>query len=367
MEKKAIIVATLYSFVSQFEKNDIKILKELGYKVYLAANINKTDSELESLIEGKLDLKFTRNPISTGNIKSIFKLYKYLKNNKFDLMHCHTPVGGVIGRLTGKLAKVKTIIYTAHGFHFFKGAPLKNWILFYPIEKILSKFTDILITINKEDFKRVQKFHSKKVEYIPGVGIDIEKIKNVKVNIEEKRKELGINAQDKVLISVGELIDRKNHILPIKALGKIKDKNLKYLICGEGPLKTKLVEECKKEKIEEEVKFLGFRKDIYELCKISDLFIFPSKQEGLPVALMEAIAVNIPIVCSNIRGNIDLVEDYRNGILLDNDENEYKKNIEMLIKKNRIYAENKTLLSKIDIKNIEKKMKEIYEKIGREY
>lgn len=364
MKKKAMIIATVYSFVSHFEKNDIKILQELGYEVIVASNFEGYKGELEELNVEKLDIPFTRSPISLKNIKAFFKLNKYLKENKVSLIHCHTPVGGVVGRIIGKLNKIPRIIYTAHGFHFFDGAPKINWIVYYPIEKILSKFTDTLITINKEDYERAKTFYVKKVEYIPGVGIDVEKIQNIKVDKEQKRKELGLSMEDIVLLSVGELNDNKNHITPIRALVKLNNKNIKYLIAGKGPLEGYLKEEIKKLGLENQVKLLGYRNDIYELNKISDIFVFPSKREGLSVALMEAIVCELPIICSDIRGNRDIVENEKNGILIKKEKNYNLKLILNKIlkkKKNSIKIFNESIIKKINIKVINKIMRKIYE------
>lgn len=362
MKKKAMIIATVYSFVSHFEKNDIKILQELGYEIVVASSYEGYKGELEDLNIEKLDIPFTRSPISLKNIKAFFKLNKYLKENQVDLIHCHTPVGGVVGRMIGRWNKVSRIIYTAHGFHFFNGAPKINWLIYYPIEKILSKFTDTLITINKEDYERAKTFYAKKVEYIPGVGIDVEKIQNIEVDKEQKRKELGLSMDDIVLLSVGELSSRKNHITPIRALAEIKDKNIKYLIAGVGALENYLKEEIKKLGLENQVKLLGYRKDIYELNKISDIFIFPSKQEGLPVALMEALACGLPVICSGIRGNRDLIGEKKYCVNIYNIEVLQKEIKELINDKEvriRIGRDNQKIVEKYDLKNVEKIMREI--------
>lgn len=255
--------------------NDIKILQELGYEVIVAANYEGYNGKLDDKNVKMLDIRFTRSPLTLQNIKAFKKLNKYVKENKIDLIHCHTPVGGVMGRIIGKLNKVQTVIYTAHGFHFFDGAPKLNWVIYYPIEKFLSRYTDILITINQEDYNRAKnKFYAKKVEYIPGVGVDVEKIENTRVNKEQKRKELGIEKDSMVLLSVGELSSRKNHITPIRTLAEIDNKNIIYLIAGVGPLENYLKEEVKKLNLEKQVKFLGFRKDVYELCKVADIYIY---------------------------------------------------------------------------------------------
>lgn len=364
MKKKAMIIATVSGFIASFEKNDIKILKKLGYEIIVASNFKNYEDELEELNIEKLDIPFVRNPFSLKNIKVFFKLNKYLKENKIELIHCHTPVGGVVGRILGKWNKVSKIIYTAHGFHFFNGAPFINWLIYYPIEKILSKFTDILITINQEDYKRAKTFYAKKVEYIPGVGIDVEKIRNIKIDREKKRKELGLTNENIVLLSVGELNKNKNHIVPIKALAKLNNKNIYYLIAGQGPLESFLRSEIEKLKLENQVKLLGFRNDIYELDKIVDIFIFPSLREGLSVALMESICCNIPVICSNIRGNNDLIENGKNGFLAKNEENEYVEKLNFILNnkefKNRVIETNRELINSIDLKKIEKKMFEIY-------
>ena len=220
--KKALIVASVYGFIHHFERNDIKILQELGYEITVASNFDNYKNELDNLNVNLIHIPFQRSPFSLKNITAYRKLNKFLKKEKIDLIYCHTPIGGVIGRITGYKNKIKNIIYTAHGFHFFKGAPLINWLLFYPVEKYLSKYTNILITINQEDYKRAQAFYAKKVKYIPGVGLDTEKIKNIVVDKKEKREELGLTEENIVLLSVGELSKRKNHIIPIKALAQIK-------------------------------------------------------------------------------------------------------------------------------------------------
>ena len=367
MRKKAMIIATVYSFVSHFEKNDIKILQELGYEIVVASNYEEYKGELEDLDIEKLDIPFTRNPVSLKNMKAFSKLNKYLKENKIDLIHCHTPVGGVAGRILGRWNKIPRIIYTAHGFHFFDGAPKINWLIYYPIEKILSKFTDTLITINKEDYERAKAFYAKNVEYIPGVGIDVEKIQSVKVDKEQKRKELGLSMDDIILLSVGELSSRKNHITPIRALAEINNKNIKYLIAGKGPLENYFKEETEKLGLQEQVKLLGYRKDIYELCNISDIYIFPSQREGLGLAGLEGMTAGLPLVSSYINGIKDYTENEKTGYCVERfDIQGFKEGIEKLAKDNKMRIKigkyNQEIVKKYDLKNIEKIMRRIYKK-----
>lgn len=376
MREKVLIVASVASMIDQFNIPNIRLLQEMGYEVHVACNFEKGNScslekiqTLKKLLENievkYYQINFERNILKIfSNFSAYKEVKKILEKNKYRFLHCHSPIGGVIGRIAGYLTQTK-VIYTAHGFHFFKGAPLLNWLLYYPIEKYLSRYTEILITINKEDYERAKTFYAKKVEYIPGVGIDVEKIKNIKIDKEQKRKELGLSKDSIVLLSVGELNKNKNHSIVIKALAKLNNPNIHYLICGQGNLKEYLEKLIKKLKLENNVKLLGFRKDIYEIYKISDIFVFPSKREGLSVALMEAMVCELPIICSDIRGNRDLIKNGNNGFLADNSVENYIYKINKIInninkiKKDKVVI--KEILNEIDVIKVNKKIKQIYE------
>lgn len=311
--KKVLFTATVVkTHINVFHLPYLKWFKEQGYEVHVAA---KNDFINEPCIipncDKYYDIKFARFPFSKANIKAYNQLKKLIQENNYDIIHCHTPVAGVLTRLAARNNKNTTVIYTAHGFHFFKCAPLINWLIYYPVERFCARYTDKLITINKEDYEIAKRFKLRKngkVYYVPGVGIDLEKIQNLKVDVKQKKAELGMQENIPVLLSVGELIKRKNHKAVLKALSKLKDRNFVYLICGRGVLMEYMQNLIKQLGLENKVKFLGFRKDIAEICKSADLFIFPSYQEGLPVALMEAMAAELPVIASNVRGNRDLVE-----------------------------------------------------------
>lgn len=278
----------------------------------------------------------TRFPINVGNIKAIRELKHIVEKEKYDIVHCHTPIAAACTRLACINARKKgtRVIYTAHGFHFYKGAPLKNWIIYFPVEKVCSYMTDVLITINTEDYGFAKKhMGAKKNVYVPGVGIDLEKFKREEIDKASKKAELGLRDDDIVLFSVGELNHNKNHELVIKALHKIGDRKIHYLIAGVGVLKEYLQDLTEKFGLSNDVHLLGYRKDISELCQISDLFVFPSLREGLPVSVMEAMASGLPIIASNIRGNRDLVENHKGGILLStNSVEEWRQTIKNMVK-----------------------------------
>ncbi|REK69275.1 glycosyltransferase family 4 protein [Paenibacillus paeoniae] len=334
--KKVLFVATVVQkHIMVFHIPYLKWFKENGYETYVCAkNDYKNKNECNiPYCDHYIDLPFERSPINLKNIKVYRELKKIIDLNNFEVIHCHTPMGGVLTRLAAKESRNRgsKVLYTAHGFHFYKGAPLINWILYYPTEKYLSRFTDILITINNEDYEYAMKFKANQVEFVPGVGIDVNKFNDLKLAKENKRKELNIPEDSIVILSIGELTKRKNHELAIRAVSKLKNKNYVYLICGNGDLKDYLREASKNLNIEENVRFLGFRNDIPEICAASDIFVFPSFQEGLPVSIMEAMSAGLPIICSSIRGNTDLIENGINGFLFDvSDINDFSKKIEKL-------------------------------------
>ena len=262
---------------------------------------------------------FERNPLALKNILAHKQLNEIIRKGNYDVIHCNTPIGGVLGRICGFEQKVPVIIYQAHGFHFYQGAPLKNWLLYYPVERLLAHLTDVLITINREDYERAKKFKAGKVYYVPGVGIDLNKFNTDAVDTAGIRSEFGLKKQDFLLLSVGEINCNKNHRVVIEALGKIKNVGIYYIICGTGPLTAEYENLAKQLGIEKQIIFAGYRKDILEFYKTADVFLFPSYREGLPVALMEAMACGLPVICSNIRGNTDLIENGVSGMLTGND------------------------------------------------
>lgn len=315
--KKALFVATIGSFLN-FERNDIKILQSIGYEVHIAANLSlseRNDFQAEDIIRHQID--FARIPWSKINLYAYKQLKNLLREIHFDIVHCHTPMGGILGRLTAKkYRKMGTkVLYTAHGFHFCRNTPKKNWLMFYPVEWLFARWTDVLITINEEDYALAQKhMHAKRVEYVPGVGIDLNKFAPhliTESNKSEKRAILDLCDTDKVFLSVGELDKDKNHILMIKALQQLRNRCYKYIICGSGILKEEYENYIHDNDIDACVRLLGYRRDIPEILQIADVFVFPSTFEGLPVALMEAIASKVMVICSASRGNTDLVKDKR--------------------------------------------------------
>ena len=264
------------------------------------------------------EIPFTRTPYSFKNISSFIQLKSIVKQLQIDTISCHEPVGGAMGRIVGHLLKCN-VIYTAHGFHFYKGAPILNWILYYPIEKFLARYTGVLVTINKEDYSLAcAKFHPHAVYYIKGIGVDINKFASCKKSKFEKRKELHIPQDAFVLLSVGELANRKNQRVVINALGRINDRSIFYIIAGEGILQEEYMCLAKKYTLENNILLLGHRLDINELCRAADVFIHPSVREGLGIAPLEGMAAGLPLISTYINGMRDYTKNNITGCCVDN-------------------------------------------------
>jgi len=318
---RVLLTANAASMIELFNKSNIRLLKEMGAEVDVACNFNEgntcSDERIEELKKWlkSMDVRYYQIDFDR-NSKNISGLWKALKQltalsiiEDYDFVHCHTPTAAFLSRVVFAEAKTK-IIYTAHGFHFFKGAGWKNWCLFFPVEWLCSFFTDLLITINNEDFNFAQKhLHAKRTEYLPGVGLNVEKFAIQLSDSEKKtiRRELGVKSGERMFLSVGEVAPRKNYPLALHALAKLKDKNWRYFICGRGKIQAELEELCRELNIADRVHFLGFCPEIAGLCASADMFLFTSIQEGLPVAVMEAMACRTPILSTRIRGNNDLL------------------------------------------------------------
>lgn len=377
--KKMLMLASVASMIDQFNIPNIEILQKQGYEVHVACNFEKGSTcsadrinELKKLLSKMnvpyFQIDFSRNVLKLNEVlKAYLQVKKLCMQESYDFIHCHSPIGGVIGRLAGHATNTK-VIYTAHGFHFFKGAPLINWLTYYPIEKWLAHYTDVLLTINQEDYEIAKKFKAKKVFYVPGVGVDLKRFQPVSQSRKSIREQLKIGNDRVVLLSVGELIKRKNHEVVIKALAEIEDDGVLYCICGKGPLQGKLEKLAQKYNVEDKVRFLGFRTDIASMCAMSDLFVFPSLQEGLSVALMEAMACGKPIIASDIRGNNELVVNDKGGFLVDAyDVKAYKSKIIELYKDEtnlKKFGEfNRQYIVKFGNENVDNEMRKIYREI----
>ena len=299
-----------------FIRSSIVAAQQTGIEFHIASNEKGIDQGIKAEECAKLNIyhhhiDIARNPLAfLDNIRALNQVLNLIDIYNIDAIHCNTPSGGIIGRLAGKKTGVK-VIYQAHGFHFWKGAPLKNWLFYFPVENYLSRYTDLLITIAKDDYVLAKKMKANKVAYVHGIGIDFLRYKkraDDDRNLDFRIK-MGIPENATVLLSVGELNINKNHITVIRAIKRINRDNIYYVICGKGEKQLSLQTQIDRLGLHNRVFLVGFQSNVHEYYRMADLFVFPSLREGIPGAIMEAIAVGVPVIASDIRGVRDIVPD----------------------------------------------------------
>lgn len=348
MSKKVLLTATVQSHICQFHKPLAKLLQNNDYEVHIAArnNLSEKNGLAMEYVDKIFDIPFDRSPFSLKNIKAYKELSKVLKDNKYEVIHCNTPMGGMVTRLAANKYRKKNgtkVFYTAHGFHFYKGAPKINWLIYYPIEKLMSKFTDTLITITNEDYKLAsEKFHCN-VVHMHGVGADSSKF--YVISDEEKtalREKLGYEKNTKIILNVGELNQNKNQKTAIRAMKRIVQKlpNSKLLIAGNGEELENHKSLIKELALENNVELLGYTTEIFKYMSICDLLVACSFREGLPLNLMEAMLCGKPIVASVNRGHKELIDDGKNGYLVSvTDIDEYADRIIDILENSNFYMQ----------------------------
>lgn len=337
--KKILFTANLDSFFTKFLIPQLKYFKENGYEVHVASRNENIDIPY---CDKKIDVCFARSFKIKDNINSYKQMKKIISEGNYDLISTHTPFGAAITRLAAHKVKTKSkIVYMAHGFHFYKGAPLINWLLYYNAEKYLAKFTDTIITINNDDYEIAKSKFKTNVEYVNGVGLptakfDFELSKSDRTML---LKELNLSPKDFIIIYSAELLPRKRQIWLMDSLAPLlsQSKNVHLLLPGKDSMNGKCQKYAKDKEIDGKVHFLGFRTDIPKLLKISNLAVSSSKQEGLPVNIMEAMYCNLPLVVTNCRGNADLVENDVNGYVVGvNDKNEFCNKVKYIIENKKM-------------------------------
>lgn len=373
MIKKVLITACLDTHILNFHLPFLKMLKEDGYEVHVATN----GKEEIPYCDVKHEVSFRKNIFNMYNIDAIFQLRKIMKENHFEIIHANTTIAGIVTRIAAISERKKgtKIIYNAHGFEFHKHASKIKWAFYYPIEYLLSYHTDTLITINSEDYHLALKsFKAKEIEYLPGIGLDKEKFQ-FELSEEEKKKyrlELVLSNQDFVILYPAELNQNKNQAMLIRAMELVIKKfpQVKLLLPGDDSMNGyyhKLVRECD---VANHVEFLGYRKDIQNMMKISDLVVSTSKSEGLPMEILDAMVCGLPIIVTNTRGNKDLIENYVNGFLVEvGDYQKLAQCIETVIAtpglKETFQIGNQKKLAEYDLEKVVSKMEQIY--FGEEY
>lgn len=324
---KVLLTATVQSHICQFHKPLVEVLHENGCEVHVAAKNNLAEKNGLKLdfVEKVYDVPFSRSPKSKDNLKAYKVLKRIIDNGNYDVIHCNTPMGGIVTRLAaGQARKQGTkVYYTAHGFHFYKGAPKKNWMIFYPIEKMFSRLTDILITITHEDYVLASKKFHCKIAHIHGVGVNEERYYPVSLEEQSKLKsELGFTKEKRILLCVGELLPNKNQKMAIRAMKTIVQKfpETVLLLAGNGPEKENLEKEIVQCGMQEHIKLLGYCNYLEKYQRIADVSLACSYREGLPLNLVEAMLTQNSVVASVNRGHKELIQNGKNGYLVLNEQ-----------------------------------------------
>lgn len=321
--KKILYVTTVSRTINAFLIPHIERLIDEGYEVDCGCSIDK---EVDKRIVNKgcniFDTPFSRNPLDVKNIKAFKEIKKLYHKNKYDIVHVHTPVASFITRLALRNEKNLKIVYTCHGFHFYKGSPIINWIFFYPLEKLAAKWTDCLVTINSEDYERANKFklrNNGQIKKINGVGIEKETYSVKNFDRDKYRKSLDIDKEDFVILVLAELNKNKNHIQLIKAMSILKDKypNIKAVFAGSGSYEEKINKQIKEYGLEEKIRLLGWRDDVKELINSCDIVGLFSKREGLGKCLLEAMICGKCVVATNTRGPRELIYQDVNNFMFE--------------------------------------------------
>lgn len=320
MSKRILVTSTDLMMV-QFLVPHIINLSENGLEVEIACSdvggrMDEVRKKLEKYTKAIYIVRLKRSPVSVSNIKGYQDMKKVLQNNNYDIVWTNEPVMGVVTRLVTQKSRKKgtKVMYMVHGFHFFDGAPKLNWLIYYPIEKLMASKADVIITVNKEDYRRAQQLNVERVEYIHGIGINTARLTldESRTNI---RQELGLKEDDFIVLSVGELNENKNQKTIVQALAILNDLKIHYILCGKGNQVEKLQRKVFELHLDKNVHFLGYRKDVVDICSQADVYVMPSFREGLPVASLEAMYCGLPLVTSNIRGLVDVMEDGVSGYM----------------------------------------------------
>ncbi len=364
--KKLLITSTDMMMI-QFLVPHVKYLSEHGFHVEIACS--EVGSRMEDVREALggvakaiHTLRLERSPVNPRNLLGYRDLRKLLKKKEYDIIWTNEPVMGVVTRLAARDARKSGthVVYMCHGFHFFKGAGIPSWLIYYPIERIMAHFCDSIVTINQEDYRRAKPWLPEgAVVHIDGIGVDFSRHPCF-AEREQTRESLGLTADDILLLSVGELQNRKNHAVILQALAKLNDPNLKFFICGKGELEKDLRLLAQQLKLENQFVLLGYRMDIPQIMGAADIYVHPSKREGLGLASLEAMAAGLPLVTSNIQGIPDYVENGVTGFSCDPmDVDSYADHI-------RILAQDRALRAEISRTNLERVRKYAIDRIQHE-
>ena len=371
------MLAPMGSVHRRFNQANIAALQSLGLQVELCANFENGDGpeiHNQSFVEecGIRGVKthsipFARHSL-TGSLKCLSQLKELLSREQYDLVHTHTETGGLLLKLAHSEKGKSKFIFTPHGMSFWKGSSLKSQLVYRPLERWICSAMDMNLGMNMEEVENLEQWNKRTAHYVHGVGLNVARMQNPSRSREQMREEFGLTESDKFIVSIGELDDNKNHITVIKALATLGRKDFKYVVCGVGPNKDMLLAEAERMGLKDNVILAGYRSDIPDVLNAADIFVFPSFHEGMPVSALEAMACSLPVVCSAIRGNVDVVKDGDNGYLFKpSDVDTLSRQIALLMENEALRlqmgAKNKEIVREFSLEAVTEELKAIYSKV----
>lgn len=375
--KRALLLAPMGSVHRRFNKANINALQSLGLQVELCANFengNGPEIHNQNYIEECADkeikthsIPFARHSLR-GSLKCLPQLKELLRQEQYDLVHTHTETGGLLLKLAHSEKGKSKFIFTPHGMSFWKGSSLKSQFMYKPLERWICSGMNMNLGMNREELQYLESWNRNNATYVHGIGLDLSRFESYNDSPKEVRKEFLLNTNEKMVVSVGELDKNKNHITVIRALAKLGRKDWKYVICGVGPNKDILMQEAERLELKEHVILAGYRSDIPDILNAADLFVFPSFHEGMPVSVLEAMACSLPVVCSSIRGNVDVVKDGENGYLFKPSDSDTLSRKMALLMDNEVLrqqmgAKNKEIVKNFSLEAVTEELKAIYSKV----
>ncbi len=373
--KRALILAPMGSVHRRFNKANIDALQALGYEVDLCANFENGEGPeihnqkyvAECAEKGirPHSIAFVRHSLA-GSLKCLPQLKKLLRRESYDIVHTHTETGGLLLKLANGVKGRSKFFYTPHGMSFWKGSGLKSQLLYKPLERWICSGMDMNLGMNLEEVENMYKWDSKSAVYVHGIGMNVARfsVSDV-VNVQKRKQEFGITEGVNMIVSIGELDDNKNHITVIKALRMLGRKDFKYVVCGVGPNKDMLLKEAEKMGLKDNVLLAGYRSDIPDVLNAADIFVFPSFHEGMPVSVLEAMACGLPVIASDIRGNVDIIKDGYNGYLFaPANANTLCEKLELLMddadKRKTMGTKNREIVKDFSLEAVTEELKRIY-------
>ncbi|MDR1481050.1 MAG: glycosyltransferase [Synergistaceae bacterium] len=319
-----LIAATVPDTIKAFLLPYADHFRNSGWRVDAMSSGISAREDLRSHFDAVYDVNWSRNPLSSGNFaETPERIREIIKDGGYDIIHVHTPVASFIMRYATRKIESPSrpkVVYTAHGFHFFRGGGRVRNMIFRRLEKKAGKWTDRLIVINHEDLEASARYGivpGERLVYMPGIGLDFSKYDPSSVShaeIRRTRDEIGLRSDDSLFTMVASFDKGKRHEDVIRAMSKIKNPDIHVAFAGNGPLREKIQLMARTSLVHHRTHFLGQVKDPRSLMLASKATIMSSEREGLSRAAMESICLGVPVIGSDARGVRDVIQP-RRGLL----------------------------------------------------